>query len=136
MTLWLRRLRKRTGFTLIEVLVTVSILSLGMVLIFQSNMMSLHAYSLYSSRLKVQSWAEEKLWEAQESILEGEGSSFPGSTSGEELIGGKPCRWSLSIVSDSFDKVEFYTVDLKVSWKEGSRKEELLRRATLRKFKE
>ncbi len=120
------------GFTLIEVLITVSILSLGTVLIAQSNMMSLGAYGLYSDRLKVQNWAEEKLWKAQEAIL---AESPADENSGEETIDGRAYRWSLSVTSDLYEKVEFYTIDLRVRWKEGARNDELFRRATLRKFK-
>ena len=112
------------GFTLIEVMIAVSILALGTVMITQSNMMSLDVYSRYENRLKIQNFAEEKIWEAKEQILE---SEFPeaGETTGEVSIKRKDYQWRLAVTAAGLK--DLYQIRLDISWPEGRREGHLTR---------
>ena len=59
---------KKKGFTLIEVMVTTAVLSLSMVLIYQAFFISLDSFNYCADYLDVVSWADEKLWQAQDSV--------------------------------------------------------------------
>jgi prepilin-type N-terminal cleavage/methylation domain-containing protein len=56
------------GFTLIEIMVTVSILSLGIVALYPSFFMSADAAGYAADQLLVQRWAEKKIWEEEDSF--------------------------------------------------------------------
>lgn len=110
------RIGNREAFSLIEVMVTVSILALGTVAICQANLAALNAYSRYTGRLAVRGWAEEKIWEAKESLLQ---SEFPeaGKTSGQFRLENRNYEWELDI--ESYEVKDFYSIDLQVKWRAG-----------------
>ena len=110
--------RLHAGFTFVEVLIAVSILSLGSIFIFQSNMMSLDVYGRYAHRLYAQTWADEKIWEAKAKILESD-SPDAGQSSGTFAKKGRSYRWELDI--EELDAEGFYSIALNVTWRNGSR---------------
>ena len=115
------------GFTLIEVMVTTCILSLGIVLIYESFFISLDSLNYYSNYLNVASWMDEKIWQAQNNLSRF-GLLIPIETQGEFLNGNKNFRWNLSynLIEDTQN---LYQIDLILSWQEGKRKVKLLRTA-------
>ena len=112
------------GFTLIEIMITVSILALGTVMITQSNMMSLDVYGRYDNRLKIQNFAGEKIWEAKEKILE---SEFPEAeeTAGDVSIRHRDYQWRLAVTAAEIKNL--YQIRLDISWPEGRREGHLTR---------
>ena len=54
------------GFTFFEIMVTVAILSFGIVMVFQAFLTSLNAFSYYMTHLQVQCLADEKIWEVSD----------------------------------------------------------------------
>ena len=111
------------GFTLVEVMVAVSVLALGTVMISQSNLMSMDVYGRYASRLSLQGLADEKIWEAKESLLSS-GSSEGDETSGQWQTNGKNYSWTL--VGRGLRK-DLYEIELRVSGGEGRAKTQLWR---------
>ena len=110
----------KAGFTFIEVMVAVSILALGTVVICQANLTALNAYSRYTHRLGIRDWAETKLWEAKEKIMD---SDFPegGKSSGEFKEKTKSVLWVLDVEPYQTPEVkDFYSVDLKLTWEENN----------------
>ncbi len=125
------------GLTLIEVMLTVSILSLGTVMIYQANLLSLGVYGRYVHRLSLQNWAEEKIWEAKEDIFN---SDLPntGEVSGSFNLLGKSYDWKreVSLTWESKDsKFSFYKILLTVSWDEEGKPTSLYRSGGLHKIK-
>jgi len=121
---------------LIEVMIAASILSLGTVMISQSNMMSMDVYGRYVNRLSIQNWAEEKIWEIKQAMLESEVPNV-GQTSGEVAQNNKTYNWHLAVQSTTSASKSFdlYTIQLSISWPEGSRSASLARSSYLLKLK-
>jgi len=126
------RNRFLTGFTLIEIMLVVAILSLATVFISPSNMMALEAYSKYSRSLVAQTWAGEKMWEAKEMIFE---SSMPevGESAGTFSRENKIYRWQLTVDTADVDLDNLYSIQLTISWKVGPRTDQLSRFAFVQK---
>ena len=125
------------GLTLIEVMLTVSLLSLATVMIYQANILSLGVYGRYSHRLGLQSWAEEKIWESKQSILESENPEA-GESSGSFQHLGRDYDWKseTNLIWESEDKkIYFYDVRLTISWEEDGKPAFLYRSAHLQKIR-
>lgn len=110
--------RLPSGFSLIEVLLAVVVLSLAILMIYRSNLSSMNVYSEYKNRLNIQSWAEEKIWEAKEKILQ---SDVPeeGQSAGEISHRNKTYQWRLEVKRDGSE--DTYTIRLDIQWTEGRR---------------
>lgn len=115
---------KNDGFTLIEVMIAVAILSLSTIVIFQSNMMNLNVYGRFTNKMAIQNWAEEKLWEAKEEILSSE-TPETGERSGVYEIENRVYKWRLAVSEESDEKV--YTVSLRVSWDDAGQERSIER---------
>lgn len=116
------------GFTLIEVIVTVAILSLGVVLIFEAFFISLDSFNYYSNYLNVASWADEQIWETQKN-LNYFGSEEPYAEQGGSINrNNRDFRWDLaySLISSEPD---LYEINLELNWQEGRRAAKLSRTA-------
>ncbi|MBI4430408.1 MAG: prepilin-type N-terminal cleavage/methylation domain-containing protein [Candidatus Omnitrophica bacterium] len=120
------------GFSLIEIMVAVSVLSVGTVLVLESNMMSLDVFGRYLNRLEILRWANEKISETKASLIESESPSVDIS-SGSIKTDRRDYGWQLEI-KDS-DIPDLYSIHLDVSWDEASRTAHLYRDAYLLKIK-
>ena len=88
--------RTRRGFTLVEILVAVSILSMGIVSIFQTFFVNIDLLSHYKDYLNVMPWVDEKIWEAQNQLMR-YGSLGPQMrTSGTLIVGVDKYPWNLN----------------------------------------
>lgn len=114
------------GFMLMEVLVTVAILSLSTILISQNNLLSGSVYGRYVNRLSIQNWAEEKIWETKQEILESETSPSP-EASGNVELNLRNYAWSLQIKPD--DKNKLFQIALEVAWSDSGESRSLSRYA-------
>ena len=113
------------GFTLIEVTVAVAILALGIVLVYQGLFCSLDAFNYYSDYLNVAPWADEKIWQAKDSLSHSGALSM--QTSGEHIYKNRTFLWAISYVS--LDDPGLFEIDLNVSWSRGKRQLKVSRTA-------
>jgi len=128
--------RKRkflTGFTLIEIMVTTVIVSFTTVLIYEAFFRSLDLINYCSDYLKVVSWVDDKMWQAQNELTRFN-SLTESPASGDITIDNKKFKWNLSY--DIIDSAQFlYRLDLKCSWREGE-KTRLISRMTYAMYRE
>ena len=109
----------KKGFTLIEVMVAVAVLSFGLVLVYQAFFIVLDAFNHGADYLEVSPWINEKVWQAQDSIMR-KGSLGDDPTAGEFILRNKKFTWLLQgSIIDGASKLT--AVNLEVSWKEGKR---------------
>lgn len=123
------------GFTLIEVLITVSLLALATVFITQANLLSGAVYGRYANRLEVQNWAAKKIWEIKESIIT---TDFPDVSPTQGTLEGKTrsYQWKASIEEQREKISALYLIGLKVLWQEGGQENSLERYGALMKVRD
>ena len=109
-----------TGFTLIEIMVSIAILSFGLILILQGFTQSLNALRISRNNLKTTLLAEEKITEIQIEAKQSTDLYF-GNLSGESDIDNIEFKWETSIIPDE-EYEHLNKVRTTVSWKEGRRK--------------
>ncbi len=105
------------GFSLIELMLTVSFVMLGAILLQGSYMRSVEVFGRYTHSLGAMVWMQEQINVTKESLLfSEEGVS---SQSGVVQDGGKDIHWSLE--TQPANGSNLYSIDMKMSWKEGSK---------------
>lgn len=117
----------KAGFSFFEVMITVAILSFGLIMICQAFLTSLNTFSYYLTHLQVQSWANEKIWEVSDSLVH-ENFLDGKETSGNFVIGSKDITWEMEIKPID-EKEKFFQLGLVLFWQEGKRKVKVRRDA-------
>jgi Prokaryotic N-terminal methylation motif len=118
------------AFTLVEAMVTTVILSLGTVFIFGSFFVTLDTYQYCTHYFNVMPWADNKIWEIQDSLSSlGPAAHF--KTSGGFTQENMNYTWGVSYgPAESIDKL--YKIDLMLAWQEGKRQVRVKRSAYAR----
>ena len=123
------------AFTLVEAMVATVILLLGTVFIFGSFFISLDTQRYCTHYFDVMPWADNKLWEVQDS-LSSLGPLAVLQTSGRFTQKDEDYTWGVSYALDDsmgkLYKMKLYKIDLTLSWKEGARQVSLKRSAYAR----
>ncbi|MFC1666924.1 type II secretion system protein J [Candidatus Omnitrophota bacterium] len=123
----MRRKSIDAGFTLMEIMAATAVLSIGIVLIYEAFFSSLNTFDYCSDYLKVVSWADEKIWQAQDGLGHF-GPSPEIQTSGNLVTRNKSFDWDLSYsLINSFP--DLYKIDLRLSRSKGKRKLRISRTA-------
>ncbi|MFH2137146.1 MAG: prepilin-type N-terminal cleavage/methylation domain-containing protein [Candidatus Omnitrophota bacterium] len=118
-----------SGFTLVEVLVAVVVLSVGLVIIYESFLMSLDVINLFFNRLNAQFFISEKIAQVQHGFDQPAGTFFSPNQNGIVTLNNRLFNWQIDM--NLLDvRGELYKLDTVVSWKEGS-KDSVIRRSTL-----
>jgi prepilin-type N-terminal cleavage/methylation domain-containing protein len=115
------------GFTLVEVMVTAMVLSLGAMLLYQAFFLSLSTFDYCSDYLRVSPWMDEKVWEVQDELAR-RGAQAGIDTNGELLSISRGFIWDVSYGCID-EKNGLYKIDLSLSWQRGQKKISLLRTA-------
>jgi prepilin-type N-terminal cleavage/methylation domain len=121
------RIGNNKGFSLIEVMVAVSVLSLGALLIYQSFFSALDLFNYCRDYLVVASKVDEEIWQAQDSLRR-LGSLAQIKNEGKFETRGKVFQWYLSYYPKD-DIQDLYAIDMALSWQAGKRKAQLIRSA-------
>jgi len=111
------------GFTLIELMTAVSILSIGIVLILRSYLSVVSALDSSQSRIDANVFLESKMNALSEELLRSQ-KMEKNSDSDTVVINGKDAQWSMDISDleeDPESKTDLSDIKLKVSWEEGNR---------------
>lgn len=118
-----------TGFTLVEVMITTVILSLMALLIYQAFFISLDAFNYCYNYLTVVSFADEKVWQAQDDLSRF-GALANTSEKGKLVNKNKNFIWNLSNNPIGFTETQrLYKINLILSWREGDRNVKISRTA-------
>lgn len=119
----------KRGFTLIEVMVAATVLSLGTVLIHEIFFRSLELANYSYNYLNFAPWLDERLWQAQNSLSK-LGKLDPKETKGKIRGQSKDCEWSVlyNLINSSLSQ-QLYKVDIVAFWQEGQKKVKFQRTA-------
>ena len=110
--------KNRTGFTLVEIMVTTVIFSLATVLIYETYFRSLDLVNYCDDYFKVVSWVDDKMWQAQNELTRF--NTLTEVPTNEVLtFGSKNFRWSLSYSPAGGSAPHLYRIDSTLSWQEG-----------------
>ncbi len=115
------RTGNKRAFTLIEVMVTVSVLSLGLLLLYHSFFVSMDAMQYASNRLNAQIWLEGKIWEESD-VLRRTKALPSGTENGVFQFQGRDFSWKRSVAAL---ETNLYSLTVTLSWKESGRQREL-----------
>ena len=110
--------RKNKGFLLLEVMVSVTILSIALVLILNSFMRSVRAVDLSKDYFRAGLLLEEKMFEIYSDTDIEEGIS-------EDIFTGFDNRFSWALNVTKLEEEPLKEVDLKVLWDERNKKQSL-----------
>jgi len=114
-----------TGFTLIEVMVTVSILSFGILLLYHSFFISVDSVQYASNRLNAQIWLDNKAWEEKDSFMRA-GAIPTASDTGTFKLNGRDFAFQRSTQPlDLQLGLQLYALTLTLSWKESGKERSL-----------
>ena len=113
----LKKTRER-GFTLIEVMIAVTVLSVTLVVIQAGFLQSASLLSRVSRTLDAQQWAEEKMWQVKEDLFYADEPS-PGEGLGAFRASGKEYSWTAEARPLSLP--DEYAVNVRVNWLDSGR---------------
>ena len=109
------------GFTLVEVMVTIAILSFGIVMLYEAFFTCLNGFSYSKSRLGVQRWTDEKIWEVEHELIRSR-TLITGESAGSFIDKNKNFAWKMSInLIDEAQDAYLYKLSLDVNWKEAQK---------------
>lgn len=117
------------GFTLMEIMVTVAILSFGIVAIYEAFFISIDTYGYYTRYLNTQDWINEKISEMELVLMESQALE-PGQTAGQMTRDYKTFDWTMQVALIEEDQ-GLYAVAVRLFWQEGSRTVDISRTAYL-----
>ncbi len=115
----------KRSFTLVELMVAVSILSIGMIFVLRSFLTTSGALGISESRLNAIQFLEEKMNEYEEKAAS-ESDIEEGTGQAEVRLGSRDAAYSSQVNSPQGEdiKEKFWEVRLALSWKEGVRDED------------
>jgi prepilin-type N-terminal cleavage/methylation domain-containing protein len=111
---------KNKGFTLIEIMISIAILSLGLILILQGLTQCLNILRISQNNLETSLLAEEKMAEMEIAVKQDK-EMFSKDTSGESQSGNIEFNWHVRLNPD-MQYEDLYEVLTTVNWTEGRRK--------------
>lgn len=128
-----RRRIQASGFTLVEVMVSVVILSVGIIVIYESFLTSLDTLQLFFNRLNANLILTEKLWQAQDSFEQAGGVFLPLRSAGEIIMANKEFDWQLNL-KEWDSRQDLFIACAQVSWQEGQKLRVLSRSGGVKRY--
>lgn len=118
------RIGNKRGFTLVEVLVTAAVLSVGIIFIYEALFVSLNLFNYYSNYLNIASWTQEKIWKVQDDLTH-LGSLAQIEPSGILENQNRNFHWNLAY--NLIDSTGLYRIDLIILWWQGRKEYKISR---------
>ncbi|UCC94429.1 MAG: prepilin-type N-terminal cleavage/methylation domain-containing protein [Candidatus Omnitrophota bacterium] len=117
------------GFSLVELIVSVAVLSLGIVIICQGLLVTLGGFNYCIDYLNVLLWIDEKVWDIQDKLIHYR-TLLTYEDSGTFILRNKHFDWNLSYdLTEGAEKASLYEITLTVSWREGMKRMNISRSA-------
>lgn len=116
-------LRARAGFTLLEVMLAVSILSLGLVAVVRSYITSLRALQISQDFLIADLLLEEKIWQKQEENIR-RGGVVPEEEQSEFAPPFDNFNYKISFIEQE-DLPTLYKSTFTIFWQQGERQQSI-----------
>jgi prepilin-type N-terminal cleavage/methylation domain-containing protein len=114
--------KKKTGFSLIELIVATVILSVGIIVVYQGFLISLRGFNYCIDYLSTQQWMDEKIWEVKDQLIHYR-TLLTEDDTGIFIRRNKNFRWDLSYhLIEGIEGKSLYEINLKVFWDEGAQK--------------
>ena len=104
------------GFSLIELLLTVSFVLMGSLLIQGSFLRAAGVFGRYTHTLQAMVWADREAARTREALLYGDGAE---SGAGTVEFGGKTCEWTRTVEMPG-DR-SLYDIRVALRWTEGGK---------------
>ena len=121
MTLLIGRGANKKGFTLIELMVAVAVLSFGLVMLYEAFFSYMDAFNYSFRRLEAQRWIDEKVWEMENELVTS-GMLMPGELSGSFVRSNKKFAWKMTIrLIGEIEESSLYELTLDIFWQEITR---------------
>ena len=114
-------------------MVTVCVLSIGTVMVLQSNIMSLSVFGRYLNRIEILLWVDEKMAKAKEIMTKAD-SADVGTSGGNFETDRLTYDWNMEIKEENVK--DLYTMHLDVSWMEDDQTIHLYRDSYFLKIKQ
>jgi prepilin-type N-terminal cleavage/methylation domain-containing protein len=111
---------KTEGFTLIEVMVAVAVLSFGIVMLYQSFFISSDAVQYASDRLNLQIWMDTKLRQESDALMRAK--TLPSAEEGNFKLNNRDFLWRKTA---QLIDTDLYEVQLTSLWKESGKERTL-----------
>lgn len=124
-----RKVLSTKSFTLVELIVTVAILSFGIVSIYEAFFVSVDVFGYYTNYLNTQDWVNEKISETESSLMQSQTLKI-GQTSGQITRDHKTFDWVMT-VDQKNEEQGLYRVNVTLSWREGGKTAKTSRTAYL-----
>jgi len=116
------RFKKRSGFSLVELMIAVSILSIGIVAVLTSFLNSASLLDSLQSRIMSVNFLEARISDLREKAVEEEGVE-PDSSQEEIALGNRSATFKLEIQPLDVEELKdcINEVKLSLSWQEGNK---------------
>lgn len=112
-------MKREGGFTLVEVMLTAVLLTLGTLLLHQSYLRLADLYGRYVNDMRLQGWVADQMWQAREAVVYSSQPVEDLPAGGTVEIGPKSFQWRREV--RSIPGRGLYSIRMDVSWLEGNR---------------
>lgn len=120
--------RLARAFTLIELMISVAILSVGIVFILRSFLSNVSALDSGSNYIRALQFLDQKLVEVEHEIKREKGIEL-GTQQGEVMIGARPALWTFQVLSlENEEKEEIKDickVKITLTWREAGKSRQI-----------
>ena len=109
----------KRGFSFVELMAVVVILSLGILIVYEGYLVSLRGFDYCRNYLTVQPWIDQKLWDVCDRISH-YNTLLAENMAGTFVIQKRRFNWSLNYnLLEQIKNKSLYKIELNVFWQEG-----------------